>query len=136
MEYAFEGDTVSGQAAPSHFTSAIVEGLETGLADKDADALVSVEELYDFVFDRVRALTPNQTPSKWALGVEGDVYIARNPVPLPIKPAELPPDLAEALVSAVIFVREGAVRELGRPPRERRCPHARGGWSEAPRATR
>jgi hypothetical protein len=113
MEYAFEGDVVSGRAAPSNFTSAIVEGLETGLADRDADSLVSVDELYDFVFDRVRELTPNQTPSKWAFGVEGEVYIARNPVPQPVKPAELPRELMEALDSPVVFVREGAVRELG-----------------------
>ena len=38
---------------------------------------VALDELYDYVYDRVRAVTPNQTPGKWTFGVQGDLYIAR-----------------------------------------------------------
>jgi len=70
MEYAFEGDELAdaGEQAPSVFTSALVEGLETGEADRDQDGLVALDELYDYVYDRVRAVTPNQTPGKWTFG--------------------------------------------------------------------
>jgi uncharacterized caspase-like protein len=78
MEYAFEGDELADarELAPSVFTSALVEGLETGEADRDQDGMVGLDELYEYVYDRVRATTPNQTPGKWTYGVQGDLYIA------------------------------------------------------------
>ena len=81
MEYALEAGqltAVSGQ--PSVFTSAVVQGLETGEADRDGDGLVSVDELYDFVFDKVRQATPNQRPGMFS-DVQGALYIAQNPNP-------------------------------------------------------
>jgi len=48
------------------FTSALVEGLATGDADRDRDGLVALDELYDYIYDKVRTATPNQTPGKWA----------------------------------------------------------------------
>jgi Caspase domain len=114
LEYAFEGEALTGEGNPSVFTSALVEGLATGAADRDADSWVSIDELYDYVYDRVCEITPHQTPSKWTFGVEGDLYIARNPHPPEIAPAELPAEIGEALESHITFVREGAVRELGR----------------------
>jgi uncharacterized caspase-like protein len=52
------------------FTSALVEGLATGDADRDQDGLIALDELYDYVYDKVRAATPHQTPGKWAFGVQ------------------------------------------------------------------
>jgi hypothetical protein len=112
MEYAFEGDALEGEARPSIFTAAIVEGLETGAADRDRDNRVSVDELYDYVFDRVRDATPNQTPSKWTFDVQGDLYIAHSPLRVPAEPAELPPELRSAIESPFANVRAGAVEEL------------------------
>jgi hypothetical protein len=57
-----------------------VQGLQTGEADRDADGRVSVDELYDFVFDQVRQTTPDQRPGIFA-DVQGALYIARNPNP-------------------------------------------------------
>jgi WD40 repeat protein len=114
LEYAFEGEALSGAGNPSVFTTALVEGLETGAADRDRDSWVSIDELYEYVFDRVRATTPSQTPSKWTFGVEGDLYIARNPTPPEIEPGDLPSEVRQALESGVVFVRESAVYELGR----------------------
>jgi outer membrane protein assembly factor BamB len=84
LEYAFEMDTghVTGTAAaPSVFTSALVEGLRTGQADRDGDGQVSVDDLYAYVFERVRETTPHQTPEKKWGEIRGDFIIARNPRP-------------------------------------------------------
>ena len=113
MEYAFEAGELADprEVAPSVFTSALVEGLETGEADHDQDGLVGLDELYDYVYDKVRAATPNQTPGKWVFGVEGDLYIARRARPV-TTPARLPPELQQAIDSPLAGVRAGAVQEL------------------------
>jgi outer membrane protein assembly factor BamB len=97
LEYAFEIDTgqVTGTAAPSVFTSALVEGLRTGQADRDGDGLVSVDDLYVYVFDAVRAVTPHQTPEKKWGDIRGDFVIARNPRP-PARQSQPPSTGAEA----------------------------------------
>jgi hypothetical protein len=87
MEYAFEGDQLADahDPAPSVFTSAVVEGLRTGDADRDQDGQVALDELYDYVFDKVRAATPHQTPGKWTLVCRGSCTspgaAARSPRP-------------------------------------------------------
>jgi uncharacterized caspase-like protein len=115
MEYAFEGGDLvdTHEPRPSVFTSALVKGLRTGDADRDQDGLVSLDELYEYVFDTVRATTPNQTPGKWVLGMQGHLYIARRAVPVTV-PAELPPKLHEAIDSPFATVRAAAVEELAR----------------------
>lgn len=62
------------------FTTAVVHGLQTGEADRDGDGRVSVDELYDFVFDQVRQATTDQRPGIFA-DVQGALYIAQNPNP-------------------------------------------------------
>ena len=54
MEYAFEGDQLADDQhrRPSVFTSALVEGMATGDADRDEDGLISLNELYDYVFEQ------------------------------------------------------------------------------------
>lgn len=114
MEYAFEGDRRQGDAQPSIFTSAVVEALETGRADRDQDHRISVDELYDYVYERVREETPNQTPSKWTFDVHGDLFIARSSWTAEVEPAELPRELRAAMDSPLAMVRAGAVEELAR----------------------
>ena len=113
MEYAFEGDqlTDAHEPAPSVFSSALVEGLATGDADLDQDGLIALDELYDYIYDKVRATTPNQTPSKWTFGVQGELYIARRSRPV-TRPAALPAELHEALDHPLAGIRLGAVQEL------------------------
>jgi len=84
MEFAFENAelTASSELRPSVFTRAVVEGLETGDADQDQDGMVDLDELYDYVYDRVRDATPNQTPGKWTFALQGDLYIARSRAPV------------------------------------------------------
>ncbi|GGN03038.1 hypothetical protein GCM10011609_47470 [Lentzea pudingi] len=115
MEYAFEGAAVAdtSEAEPSVFTSALVEGLESGDADRDQDGHVGLDELYEYVYDRVRRVTPHQTPGKWMLDVRGDLRIARRARPVSV-PSALPPELQEAIDHSLPGVRAGAVPELRR----------------------
>ncbi|MBV8965117.1 MAG: caspase family protein, partial [Mycobacteriaceae bacterium] len=57
MEYAYEGDDLTGEGRPSYFTQAVIDGLETGQADRDHDHRISVDELYDYVFERVKEMS-------------------------------------------------------------------------------
>jgi hypothetical protein len=115
MEYAFEGDQLAdtGSASPSVFTTAVVEGLETGEADRDQDGRVALGELYDYVYARVRESTPNQTPSKWTFGLQGELYIANRARPV-TTPTPLPIELQQILEHPLAGVRAGAVQELTR----------------------
>ncbi|GAA2831707.1 caspase family protein [Nonomuraea rubra] len=116
LEYAFDGtDLADAQetTSPSVFTRALVEGLETGEADRDQDGFVGIHELYDFVYDKVRAVTPSQTPGKWTFDVQGDLIIARRGRPVD-RPAPLPTELQEAVDHPIAKIREGAIGELAR----------------------
>jgi Caspase domain len=110
MEYAFEGDELSGAGSPSVFTQTLVEGITSGAADRDSDGAITVDELYDYIYEQVRERTPKQTPRKWS-DVEGQLIIAHNPNPV-VRAAELPAELRTAVDSPFAGVREGAAREL------------------------
>jgi Caspase domain len=112
MEYAYEGDDLTGEGQPSFFTSALVAGLETGDADRDGDGNVSVDDLYDYVFEHVRSTTPNQTPTRFVYGMEGELVVARSPRGVVPKVVPLPPDLARLIEDRYAGAREGAVKEL------------------------
>lgn len=111
MEYAFEGDRLADDQprCPSVFTSALVEGLATGDADRDEDGWISLDELYDYVFDKVQERNPHQTPSRH-FELEGELYLARSPQR--IRPAPIPSDLQAAINDPNVYTRRGAVSEL------------------------
>ena len=112
MEYAFEGDRLADEAdrRPSVFTSALVEGMETGDADRDEDGWISLNELYDYVFDRVREKNPHQTPSR-DVEMQGELYVARSRRRR-VRPQPIPADLRAAMTDGNMFSRLGAVTEL------------------------
>jgi hypothetical protein len=114
MEYAFEGDRLADRSSrrPSVFTGALVEGLATGEADRDQDGWVSLNELYDYVFDKVREQNPHQTPSR-DVEMQGELYIARRSRPV-TTPSPLPPELQQAIDQPLAGIRSGAVQELAR----------------------
>jgi hypothetical protein len=112
MEYAFEGDQLADDRGrqPSVFTAALVEGLATGEADRDEDGWVGLNELYDYVFDKVRGRNPYQTPSR-DVEMQGDLYLARSRRRR-IRAMPIPPDLRAAMTDPNMFTRLGAVSEL------------------------
>jgi uncharacterized caspase-like protein len=79
IQYSFEGAEVRGTGTQSVFTSVLIEGMESGDADLDGDGWISIDELYDYAHDRVVARTPAQRPGKWGFGLEGAMFVARNP---------------------------------------------------------
>ena len=107
-EYAFEGQQLTKEnPAPSIFTSALIEGLETGAADRDQDGRIAADELYEYVFDQVRERTPYQTPTQAVSSVQGKLYVARNRQP--VRPPELSADLRQAITNPLANIREAAI---------------------------
>ncbi|KXK60321.1 hypothetical protein AWW66_19580 [Micromonospora rosaria] len=102
IEYAFEDGNLTEEFLPhtSLFTSALIDGLDSGAADLNHDGEITVDELYDFAFDTVREKTPAQTPCRWMFGAQGRLVIGRTsvgstprrpprfqPAPLTLRPA-------------------------------------------------
>ena len=112
MEYAFEGDRLAEDQhrRPSVFTSALVEGLATGDADRDEDGWISLDELYDYVFNKVQERNPHQSPSRH-FELEGELYLASSRRRR-VRPAPIPPDLLAAITDPNMYTRRGAVSEL------------------------
>ncbi|CAL9615836.1 hypothetical protein SUDANB176_05729 [Streptomyces sp. enrichment culture] len=77
-EYAWEGERLDAlDPEPSRFTGAVIRGLSSGEADRDRDGLIDVRELYDYVYDELRASRAGQSPLMWA-EVERQVVVARS----------------------------------------------------------
>jgi molecular chaperone DnaJ len=75
-EYAWEGDNLlKFEPEPSRFTEAIVNGLRTGDADLDGDGKIAVDELYEYVYERLHRAKARQSPRQWA-SLEYRVFIA------------------------------------------------------------
>ena len=83
---AFEKD------GKSLFTQYLVEALETGQAAPDTED-ISVQDLYQYVSDRVASVTERMRPKLWPEGASDPLYIARNLTPRPV----VPPDLVQLL---------------------------------------
>ena len=66
---------LDGKEEPSLFTHAVVEGLRSGEADRDMDGLVTLDEFYSYVHEKVTEKNPDQTPLK-SFDVQGEVYVA------------------------------------------------------------
>ncbi|NED41854.1 caspase-related protein [Amycolatopsis sp. SID8362] len=128
IEYAFEGARLASDepAQPSVFTSALVEGLRTGEADRDEDGWIALGELYEYLFDRVRERNPKQTPSR-DIEMQGELYLAKSRRRR-IKPSPTPPDLAAAIAAENPFTRLGAVAELRRRLSSANLPVAMGAF--------
>ncbi len=114
-EYSFEGaELVAGAGQPSVFTGAFVRGLETGEADLNEDGHISVDELYEYIYGRVRDETPSQTPGKWAFGVQGELYIARSSRQRAPIAAEVPSYLRLAIESPISDIRYAVIAPLAK----------------------
>ncbi len=109
-QYAWEGEKPTGQAQRSVFTRFLIEALETGQADRDGSGWISVDELYDYVHEKVVTSNPRQTPVKHTFKQTGELIIARNPH-CERKP-ELPPTLQFLIENPMAESRCRAVQSL------------------------
>ena len=74
-QFAWEGDKViGGESTNSLFTHFLVKGLE-GEADWNGDGVITVDELYDYIYGQIVNLTPKQTPGKWSYKEQGNIIL-------------------------------------------------------------
>src|SRR5215216_5209095 len=111
-QFAWEGDKVIGETDNSLFTHYLVAGLE-GAADLDGDGRITVDEVYDYAYEKVRLATPKQTPSKFSSKQQGEIVLRQNMRIEDARLVLLPDDLIAAINSSLPYIREGAVRQLG-----------------------
>ena len=110
-QFAWEGNNIIGETGDSLFTHYLVEGLE-GEADLDGDGCITVDELYDYAYEKVKLATPKQTPSKFSTKQQGEIILRQNIRIDDAKPISLPDDLVEELEDTRTYVREAAVQKL------------------------
>lgn len=109
IERAQDGDSTTGRPQPSLFTKHLITGLETGLADRDQDGSVSLDDLFRYLSVQVpREAGSQQQPHRF-LDLDGDFVIASNPRPLPGK---LPADVLSLMEDSRTEVRLLAVGKL------------------------
>ena len=110
-QFAWEGRSLTGEAERSIFTRCLVDGLQSGKADRDGDGWVGVDELYDYVYGEVVSQTPRQRPGKFG-AVQGEFIVARRR-PGSEEAVPLPLDVAADMDSPHRATREAAVAFLG-----------------------
>lgn len=110
-QFAWEGDKVIGETDNSLFTHYLVEGLE-GEADLDGDGRITVDELYDYAYAKVKVATPRQTPSKFSSMQQGEIVLRQKMRVEDMKLMALPDELLDEIEDSRPFVREHAVQNL------------------------
>ena len=111
-QYAFEGDQVIPQTELSLFTHFLIAGMRTGDADKDNDGNISIDELYDYVYEQIMYATPKQIPQKWSYKQEGRLIIAKNPqFELRTITSEVPTTALELYKRSRYFISAGDIQQ-------------------------
>lgn len=112
-QFAWEGNQVIGETDNSLFTHFLVEGLE-GEADLDGDGRITVDELYDYAYERVKLATPKQTPSKFSSRQQREIVLRQITRIEDIKPISLPDHLNSEIENPYPEVRMRAVAQLSK----------------------
>ena len=113
-EYSFEGEPLEDAVQTgSVFTNALVAGIRSGDADRDRDGFISVDEAFEYAFDRLRSAGAAQTPQRSVYRAEGKILLARSPAGVPVESVALPESVRSALDSPHPSVRLGGVTTLG-----------------------
>lgn len=110
-QFAWEGNRIIGETSNSLFTHFLVKGLK-GDADLNSDGCITVDELYDYAYEKVKLSTPKQTPSKFSSKQQGEIVLRQNIQIEGTRLTSLPDDLIVAMNSSLPYIREGAVRQL------------------------
>ncbi len=113
-QYAWEGKQVEGSPVMSIFTKFFIEGLCTGAADLRRTGKITVDDLYDYIYDQIMQLDSEkrQTPGKWSFKQEGDIVIGKNSNPSIVNSIYLPKEIQELLNHPVPTARLAAVHEI------------------------
>lgn len=110
-QFAWEGDQVIGETDNSLFTHFLVEGLK-GEADLDGDGRITVDEVYDYTYEKVKFATPKQTPSKFSSKQQGEIVLRQITRIEDIKPVSLSDLLLSEIENPYPEVRLRAVGQL------------------------
>jgi hypothetical protein len=109
-QFAWEGDKLIGSTQNSLFTHFLIEGL-TGNADYDGDCKITVDELYNYAYEKVVIYTPKQTPSKFSYGTD-NIFLCENLKHQTSIAVSLPQNIVELLSSSNIQSRNSGIQEL------------------------
>ncbi len=77
---AYEAEQEPDKLNLSVFTQYLVEGLESGNADKDSDGWITIDEWYEYAYNHVKEVRVDQTPGKWVEKQQGSIIIAKSPL--------------------------------------------------------
>ncbi|MEH1964946.1 caspase, EACC1-associated type [Nostoc sp.] len=75
MQYAFEQEG----SELSIYTRYLVEGIETGAADKDTDGWISIDELHEYASTKVQETAPAMTPKFYPVEEGHKILLAKSP---------------------------------------------------------
>ena len=75
-EYSFE----QKEGELSVYTEYVVEGLRTGIADRDEDGWISIDELHEFAQGKVREVAPAMQPKIYAVEEGYKIVFAKAPI--------------------------------------------------------
>ena len=110
-QFAWEGDQVIGETDNSLFTHFLIEGLK-GEADLDGDGRITVDELYDYTYEKVKLSTPKQTPSKFSSKQQGEIVLRQITRIEDVKPVSLSDQILSEIENPYPEVRLRAVGQL------------------------
>ena len=110
-QFAWQGDQMIGETENSLFTNYFVKGLE-GEADLNGDERITIDELYDYVYEKIVSIPGKQTPIKWSYKPQGEIVLRQNIRTGDTEPVPLSDDLLSAMHSSFPYIRESAVSQL------------------------
>lgn len=107
----------------STYTRYLVEGIDTGVADKDADGWISIDELHDYAKCKVQETSPAMTPEFYPVKEGHKILLAKSPKddPKVIYRQEVESRAQESQGAFSIFalrILEGKRKELNISPEE------------------
>lgn len=73
-QYSFQQEGLK----PSIYTQYLVEGIETGAADKDNDGNISADELHQYASEKVQQAAPAMTPQFYPVAEGYRIYLAKS----------------------------------------------------------
>lgn len=98
IQYALEGGQISEAMQASVFTHYLVDGLQSGSADQNADGKIDLDELFEYVSEKVtKATSRRQTPCKFVDRQQQRLVIANNPHRVNAEPPRSQPTAEIAL---------------------------------------